>query len=72
MRVSIATLVLITLFVTSSSYPRFQKLIPNGGQVIDSCSGDGTIWEGVGHEDKRGGGPLNQFGIDFSLAGLVF
>ena len=54
-------------------YPRFQTLIPNGDHVINPC-GDGaeSIWNGVGHTNKRGGGPLNQFGRDFRDAGYVY
>lgn len=43
-----------------ASYKFFQQRIPNGDRVVNPC--DGTIWEGVGHENYAGSGVRNPFG----------
>ena len=60
---------LIFLVIISSvnlvvSYPSFKSKIPNGHHVIDPCQ-NGGVWEGVGHKNKDGRGPLNPFGEDW-------
>lgn len=42
--------------------PEYQSRIPNGNNVPN--------WAGVGHIMPEGGGPRNQFGLDFAAAGL--
>ena len=32
---------------------------------------EGTVWEGVGHENYRGGSSRNAFGVDFAANGHV-
>jgi dopamine beta-monooxygenase len=41
--------------------PGFRDKIPNGYNV--------PSWAGVGHLMPEGGGPRNQFGLDFAAAG---
>ena len=44
----------------------FLQLIPNSDNVVY----DGRYWPGVGHKWRGGGGPLNQFGLDFEHSGF--
>ena len=48
----------------ASGYPGFQDNIPNGKNVPDPCQ-PGHAWNGVGHENREGGGARNRFGVDF-------
>ena len=48
----------------------YQKLIPNGDRIPHPC-GDDQMWGAVGHYRAGGGGPRNQFGIDFATNSLV-
>ena len=52
------------------SHSSYQNEIPNGKAVPNPCDRT-TIWAGVGHSSKSGGGPRNQFGLDFAAAGKV-
>lgn len=56
-------LTVVVLYVATSGiegYKFFQQRIPNGDKVVNPC--DGTIWQGVGHENYGGGGVRNPFG----------
>ncbi|KAK6980011.1 Tyramine beta-hydroxylase, partial [Biomphalaria glabrata] len=50
------------------SYSFFQDLIPNGHSVQHPCIPN-TLWEGVGHTNRQGGGKTNAFGQDFADSG---
>ncbi|CAL1534136.1 unnamed protein product [Lymnaea stagnalis] len=52
---------------TVLAFPSFRTRIPNGDKVPNPCPGGGT-WQGVGHLNSTGGGPLNPFGVDFDAA----
>ena len=43
-----------------SGFMFYQSRIPNGDRVTDPC--DNSVWEGVGHENRAGGGVKNPFG----------
>jgi len=47
----------------------FPGLLPNGNSAV-GC--DGSTVRAVGHADPRGGGPRNQFGLDFRSAGYAW
>lgn len=59
-----STLLLIyILFLSlyfSYGFKSFQTKVPNGDSVANPC--DGTVWQGVGHVNKHGGGERNPFG----------
>ena len=57
----------LTLTLAKSS---FRLRLPNGMLVPHPC-GPAYVWRGVGHDSRLGGGPRNQFGLDFKDAGLV-
>ncbi|XP_052072766.1 temptin-like [Mytilus californianus] len=63
---------LLMLFTIVWSYQKFQMLIPNGDAVPNPCNGQSGIWGGVGHNVAPGGGPNNQFGLDFNSSGKVW
>ena len=46
--------------VSVSGFKFYQSRIPNGNRVADPC--DNSVWEGVGHENRAGGGVRNVFG----------
>ena len=50
--------------------PQYTSLIPNGNSVPNPI--DGGVWIGVGHINVAGGGPNDQFGIDFKQAGFIW
>jgi dopamine beta-monooxygenase len=53
----------VALLCTQSlAHPGYQKLIPNGKNVI------GGKWPGVGHMSPGGGDARNPFGLDFAAA----
>lgn len=54
-------LIFLNAVLPSFGFPRFQQLIPNGDKVTDPCDGS-TVWNGVGHFNKVGGGERNVFG----------
>merc|ERR1719203_2485219 len=45
-------------------FPIYSSKIPNGDKVMR----DGSLWFGVGHESRSGGGVRNPFGLDFAAA----
>ena len=53
----------------------FRDRIPNGHNVLnphaDPNDPDTTIWRGVGHEARGGGGPRNVFGLAFKANNFV-
>ena len=53
----------------------FRDRIPNGHNVLnphaDPNDRDTTIWRGVGHEARGGGGPRNVFGLAFKANNFV-
>ena len=53
----------------------FRDRIPNGHNVLnphaDPNDPDSTIWRGVGHLAREGGGPRNVFGLDFKANNFV-
>ena len=51
-------------------FPTNRDKIPNGYNVPNPCF-PATIWNGVGHHEKLGGGTLNPFGTDFLNNGQV-
>ena len=53
-------LVVLTMAVSVSGFKFYQSRIPNGNRVADPC--DNSVWEGVGHENRAGGGVRNVFG----------
>ena len=55
-----SVLLVLALVSVSIGYKFFQKSIPNGDRVLNPC--DNTIWDGVGHLNKAGGGDRNVFG----------
>ncbi|XP_076078908.1 temptin-like [Mytilus galloprovincialis] len=64
-------IVYLALTAVVFGFPWFRNDIPNGNNVPDPCSGQtGEIWKGVGHDQAPGGGPRNQFGLDFK--GAIF
>ncbi|XP_045188021.1 uncharacterized protein LOC123545778 [Mercenaria mercenaria] len=64
-------LVLCTLAVVCTCYPYLRENFPNGKNVPHPCI-KGDIWEGVGHENSRGAGTRNIFGMDFENNNLVW
>lgn len=54
---------LLTVISNSSGYQIFQTKIPNGDRVTNPC--DHTVWQGVSHLNKQGGGDRNPFGKVF-------
>ena len=57
---------LVSQLACVHAYSSFRASIPNGNGLT-GC--DGEAWNGVGHLNPRGGGPLNPFGSDFSAGG---
>ena len=61
----LSTLILLGLLCKLSlAYEIYRDNIPNGRNVPDPCQPD-HAWKGVGHEDRKGGGARNRFGVDF-------
>lgn len=59
---------LLAIMLVSSEVlarPEYQARVPNG----DNVAYEGLPWPGVGHYRDSGGGPNNQFGLDFISAG---
>lgn len=55
-------LLLLSLSILNiNGYKHFQARIPNGDKVVNPCD-NSTIWSGVGHFAKDGGGKRNPFG----------
>ncbi|XP_053380180.1 DBH-like monooxygenase protein 1 homolog [Mercenaria mercenaria] len=67
----IRVLVLYALALLCTCYPYFQESLPNGKNVPHPCI-SGHTWEGVGHENQRGAGTKNIFGVDFKNNNLVW
>jgi dopamine beta-monooxygenase len=62
-------LMIIVLSVsTVHALPQYASRIPNGYSVPNPGP-QGGVWAGVGHENAAGGGPNNQFGLDFQQSG---
>ncbi|XP_055898224.1 dopamine beta-hydroxylase-like [Biomphalaria glabrata] len=60
---------ILNLFLNGCwSYSFFQDLIPNGHSVQHPCIPN-TLFEGVGHTNRQGGGKTNAFGQDFADSG---
>lgn len=63
----------ITVYMCFSavhSYPVFQTRIPNGQRVPNPCNAS-KLWNGVGHKNDEGAGPLNPFGLQFDRNNYV-
>ena len=58
-------LYLAYLMCQVQSYPQYRDELPNGYNVMNPCN-HSEIWNGVGHENKLGGGPRNPFGLAFA------
>lgn len=59
----------LALVHVALGYRSYQTQLPNSDKVTD-CQGNS--WAGVGHLRPGGGGPRNQFGIDFQAAGYTW
>ncbi|XP_052788198.1 dopamine beta-hydroxylase-like isoform X1 [Mya arenaria] len=59
------------LLTSVHAYQSFKAGIPNGDSVPHPCNSS-RMWEGVGHENKAGGGARNPFGMDFDANGKVW
>ena len=57
------------LLAACLGFQSYQTQIPNSHLVKD-C--EGILWGGVGHARRAGGGPRNQFGLDFAAAGYTW
>eukprot|EP00403_Amphidinium_massartii_P027333 CAMPEP_0178399406 /NCGR_PEP_ID=MMETSP0689_2-20121128/15264_1 /TAXON_ID=160604 /ORGANISM="Amphidinium massartii, Strain CS-259" /LENGTH=563 /DNA_ID=CAMNT_0020020183 /DNA_START=77 /DNA_END=1768 /DNA_ORIENTATION=- len=51
-----------------AAWPNYQNSIPNGAIVMRQ----GSLWAGVGHLARGGGGPRNEFGAAFAAAGFTW
>ncbi|XP_055897981.1 uncharacterized protein LOC106059379 isoform X2 [Biomphalaria glabrata] len=58
---------LVIVLPACLAYSYYTSRIPNGNYVMHPCKPN-SFWPGVGHEDKDGGGPKNEFGKKFSRA----
>jgi len=56
---------LLAAWKQAEAWSSYKSQIPNGDKVMY----DGSIWSGVGHNSRGGGGSRNTFGSDFSNAG---
>ncbi|XP_069137097.1 dopamine beta-hydroxylase-like [Argopecten irradians] len=59
---------LLSILDITYGFRGFQDRIPNGNNVLNPC--DRSVWSGVGHQNKDGGGHRNPFGLAFARNGL--
>ncbi|XP_060580835.1 DBH-like monooxygenase protein 2 isoform X1 [Ruditapes philippinarum] len=66
-----SVIILCILVSACTGYPYFKESIPNGNKVPHPCI-KGLYWEGVGHENYKGSGIRNSFGLDFEKNSKVW
>ncbi|XP_062622232.1 uncharacterized protein LOC134283766, partial [Saccostrea cucullata] len=63
-----STFLFLLVINCADGFGSFRDKIPNGRNVPHPCDPT-TIWQGVGHEARGGGGQRNPFGLNFNREG---